>query len=98
MGILSGIFAAGNCRLYAGNWEKIAERSLSDAEKSCITRAEVVESQYGPSCCFFLTTGQRAFYPVSSNSDLKVGDAVDLEKAKIVTLYREGDGEITRIE
>lgn len=98
MGILSGIFAAGNCRLYAGNWQKIGERSLSKEEKACITRAEVVDSQYGPSCCFFLTTGQRAFYPVSSQSNLKVGNAVDVETVKIVTLYREGDGEITRVE
>lgn len=98
MGILSGIFASSKCKLYAGNWQKISERSLTPEEKSVITRAEVVDSQYGASCCFFLTTGQRAYYPVSTNSDLKIGDAVDLEKAKVVTLYREGDGEIERIE
>ena len=98
MGILSGIFASSKVRLYAGNWQKVSERPFTQDEKSCITRAEVVNSQYGPSCCFFLTTGQRGFIPVSSNSTLKVGDAVDLDKAKIVTLYREGDGEIERVE
>lgn len=98
MSILSGIFASSKVKLYAGNWQKVNERPFSQDEKACITRAEVVESQYGPSCCFFLTTGQRGFIPMSSNSDYKVGDAVDLEKAKIVTLYREGDGEIERVE
>lgn len=96
MSILSGIFS--NCRLYAGNWQVTGSRSLSDAEKNVISRAEVVDSQYGPSCCFFLTTGQRAYYPMSTNSNYRVGDAVDLNTCKIVTLYREGDGSIERIE
>jgi hypothetical protein len=96
MGNLSGIF--GSIKMYAGNWELVDSRAFSAEEKACITRAEVVDSQYGPSCCFMLTTGQRAYIPVSTNSSLKVGDAVDLESAKLVTLYREGDGNITRVE
>lgn len=96
MSILSGIFAS--TKLYAGNWEKRGERLLTAEEKRCIKRAEIVDSQYGPSCCFFLTTGQRAYFPVSSKSSLGVGDAVDLETVKFVTLWREGDGTIERIE
>ena len=96
MGILSGIFAS--TKLYAGNWEKTGERLLTVDEKKNVLRAEVVDSQYGPSCCFFLTTGQRAYVPMSTESSYKVGDAVDVESAKIVTLYREGDGKIERLE
>lgn len=98
MGILSGIFGNGSVKLYAGSWQIVNSRNFTQEEKDCITRAEVVSSEYGPACCFMLTTGQRAYIPVSQNSSLQVGDAVDLDKVKMLTLYREGDGEITRIE
>jgi hypothetical protein len=96
MGNLSGIFSG--IKLYAGNWQLVDSRAFTQEEMSCVTRAEVVDSQYGPACCFMLTTGQRAYMPLSTNSSLKVGDAVDLQSAKVITLYREGDGNITRLE
>lgn len=98
MGMLSGIFGSGDVKLYAGSWQILDSRSFTSEEKACITSAEVVDSAYGPACCFMLTTGQRAYIPVSQNSKLRVGDAVDLDKAKMLKLYREGDGQITRIE
>ena len=98
-GILSEIEIekAGFDTSLSGDWQKIAERPLSQAEKSCVLRAEIVDSTDGLSCCFFLITGQRAHYPVATSSKLKVGDVVDLDKAKIITLYRFG-GQITRLE
>lgn len=85
-------------RMYAGNWVLVDERPFDEEEKAAVNSAEVVDSQYGPSVCFMMKTGQRAYIPVSTNSKLKIGDAVDLNTAKLVTLFREGDGNITRVE
>ena len=98
-GILSEIEIkkAGVDTSLSGNWQKVAEHPLTQEERSCVLRAEIVDSEYGPTCCFFLTTGQRAHYPVATSSKLKVGDEVDLDKVKIITLYRFG-GQIKRLE
>lgn len=85
-------------RMYAGNWVLVDSRPFNEAEKASVTSATVVDSQYGPSVCFMMKTGQRGYIPVSSNSSLKIGDAVDMNTAKVITLFREGDGNITRIE
>lgn len=87
-----------NLRMYAGNWVLVDERPFDEEEKAAVKSAEVVDSQYGPSVCFMMQTGQRAYIPVSQRSTLKIGDAVDLNTAKLVTLFREGDGNITRVE
>ena len=87
-----------NLRMYAGNWVLVDERPFDAEEKEAVKSAEGVDSQYGPSVCFMMKTGQRAYIPVSTNSSLKIGDAGDLNTAKLITLFREGDGNITRVE
>lgn len=79
-------------------WKIIEERFFTDEEKDAVVSAEVVDSQYGPTVCFLMKTGQRAYIPVSNTSDLKIGDAVDVNTRKIVIFFREGDGNITRVE
>lgn len=98
-GILSEIEIrkAGFDTSLSGDWQKVAEHPLTQEEKSCVHRAEIIDSKDGPTCCFFLTTGQRAHYPIAASSVLKVGDEVDLDKVKIITLYRFG-GQIKRLE
>lgn len=87
-----------SCTMYAGNWQLVDSREFSQEEKNLVTSAHVVDSQYGPSVCFMMKSGQRAYIPVSSKSDLQIGDAVDLNTRKVVTLHREGDGNINRVE
>jgi hypothetical protein len=73
-------------------------RGFNDEEKAMILRAEVVPSEYGNSVCFFMKSGGQTYIPLSNQSTLAVGDAVDLNKAKLLTLHRDGSADITRID
>lgn len=87
----------GSLRVYAGKWNLVASRAFNQVEKASIARAEVVPSEYGPACCFFMKSGGQSYIPVSTNSNLAVGDIVDMNTAKLVTLERDGET-ITRVE
>jgi hypothetical protein len=45
-----------------------------------------------------MKAGGQTFIPLSTNSTLGVGDSVDLTKAKLLQLHREGDADIYRVE
>ena len=83
---------------YGGSWQVIGSREFHPEEKALVKRAEVVPSQYGNSVCFFMHSGGQTYIPLSNQSSLAVGDAVDLDKAKLITLHRDGDGDITRVD
>lgn len=85
-------------RVYAGKWAVVASNDFSKEEIDMVDRAEVVDSQYGNSVCFFMKSGGQTFIPLSTNSTLGVGDSVDLTKAKLLQLHREGDADIYRVE
>ena len=87
-----------NLRVYAGKWAVKASRSFSQEEIDAVDHATVVDSQYGNSVCFFMKSGGQTFIPLSTNSSLALGDDVDLTKAKLLTLSREGDADIYRVE
>lgn len=91
-----GIFSS--LQLYAGNWEVKSSRSFTDEEKAQVLRAEVVDSQYGLSACFFMKGGGQSYIPMSSRSKLSSGDAIDMNSVKVLTLGRQGDVDIVRIE
>ena len=85
-------------RVYAGKWQVKDSRAFSQEEIDAVDKASVVDSQYGLSVCFFLKSGGQSFIPLSSTSSLNVGDAVNLSAAKLLTLSREGDDDILRVE
>ena len=87
-------------QVYAGKWQVVAEktRGFSDEEKAMITRAEVVPSEYGNSVCFYMASGGQTYIPLSNQSTLGIGDEVDLNVAKLLTLHRDGSADITRID
>lgn len=85
-------------RVYAGKWAVKASRTFSEEEINAVDHASVVDSQYGNSVCFFMKSGGQTFIPLSTNSTLAVGDEVNLGNAKLLTLSREGDADIYRIE
>ena len=85
-------------QVYAGKWNVVGSRALNDEEKAMIKRAEVVPSEYGNSVCFFMKSGGQTYIPLSNQSTLGVGEEVDLEKAKLLTLHRDGSDDITRID
>lgn len=85
-------------RVYAGKWAVKASRAFSQEEIDAISSASVVDSQYGNSVCFMMKSGGQTFIPLSTNSTLGLGDTVDLTKAKLLTLGREGEADIYRVE
>lgn len=85
-------------RVYAGKWQVKDSRAFSQEEIDAVDKASVVDSQYGLSVCFFLKSGGQSFIPLSSTSSLNVGDTVNLSAAKLLTLSREGDNDIMRVE
>lgn len=85
-------------QVYAGKWNVTGSRSFNDEEKAMILRAEVVPSEYGNSVCFFMKSGGQTYIPLSNQSTLGVGEEVDLNAAKLLTLHRDGSDDITRID
>ena len=85
-------------RVYAGKWNVVSSKDFSQEEIDMVDHAQVVDSQYGNSVCFFMHSGGQTFIPLSTNSSLGVGDSVDLTKAKLLQLHRDGDADIYRVE
>jgi hypothetical protein len=90
------IFAGLN--VYGGSWNVVNSRNFDAEEQALVSRAEVVASNYGNSVCFFMKSGGQTYIPLSNTSSLTVGDSVDISKAKLLTLHRDGSDDINRIE
>lgn len=84
-------------RVYAGKWSEKETRNFSSEEIAAVAKAEVVESQYGFSVCFYMHSGGQTYVPLDQNSNLGLGALVDLTKAKLVTLQRAGEADIYRV-
>ena len=84
--------------VYGGKWNVVNTRSFEAEEIALVKNAEVVSSDYGKSVCFFMVGGGQTYIPLSNQSALGIGDSVDLTKAKVLTLHRDGSDNITRIE
>ena len=84
-------------RIYAGKWSEKSVRDFSSEEITAVDKAEVVESQYGFSVCFFMKSGGQTYVPLDQNSSLGIGSIVDLTKAQLVTLERPGEQDIYRV-
>lgn len=90
------IFSAIN--IYPGKWNVKETRSFTEEEIAAVKSAKVVESQYGNSVCFFMHSGASAFIPLSNSSTLQPGASVDVKNIQLITLGREGDDDIYRVE
>jgi hypothetical protein len=84
-------------RIYAGKWSEKEARVFAPEEVAAVDKAEVVESQYGFSVCFFVKAGGQSYIPLDQNSTLGIGDIVDLTKAQLVTLQKQGEEDIYRV-
>ena len=85
-------------RVYAGKWMLKASRAFTAEEQAAVQSATVVASQYGNSVCFMMVNGGQTFIPLSSTSTLGIGDSVDLSTAKLLTLEKQGEADIYRVE
>lgn len=84
-------------RVYAGKWVLKASRAFSQEEQDAVSSATVVDSQYGNSVCFMMKSGGQTFIPLDQSSSLRVGESVDLSKAKLITLGKQGENDIFRV-
>ena len=84
-------------RVYQGKWQVKNTRNFTQEEIDAVQSASVVDSQYGLSVCFILRSGGQSYIPLDQNSTKSVGDSVDLSKAQLITLSREGDNDIMRV-
>ena len=75
-----------------------ASRAFTAEEQAAVESATVVASQYGNSVCFMMVNGGQTFIPLSSTSSLGVGDKVNLSTAKLLTLEKQGEADIYRVE
>jgi hypothetical protein len=89
-------FFAGK-KSYGEGWSVKSEVAFSKEDAALVKSAEVVQSEYGLSVCFHMHKGNCFFTPVSNTVTTAVGEVVDLAKAKIITLQREGSADIERI-
>ena len=84
---------------YANAFKPVKSRPFNQEEINLVNKAEVKLSQYGMSVCFFMKDGCQKYIPLSRDSVANVGDVVDLTKATILTLKKEGSDEtIDRVE
>ena len=84
-------------RIYQPNWVLTNSRKLNDAELSSIVGAETVLSTYGISVKFTLKNGGMSFIPLSQDSTVGEGVALDIHKIELETLTK-GDDIIYRIK
>lgn len=89
------IFSA--LRVYAGKWNVSNKREFTKEEIEAVDSAKVVDSQYGMSICFFMKSGGQSYIPLDQNSSKAVGDTVDLSKASLLTLSKQGESDIYRV-
>ena len=93
---MSNIFAS--LRTYAGKWAEKSRRAFSAEEVDAVSNAVVVNSNYGLSVCFMMKSGGQTFIPLSNTSSKGVGETVDLNEATLVTLEKQGEADIVRVE
>lgn len=83
---------------YAGKWAVTNSRAFTPEEINSVDEAVVVSSQYGNSVCFYMKAGGMTFIPLSSNSTKGIGESVKLEDCKLLTLSKQGEADINRVE
>lgn len=84
--------------MYATKWQQTGARHFTEEEIASVERTEIVASQYGNSVCFFMKGGGMSFIPLSKESSLGVGESVDMSTAKLLTLSKQGEDDILRVE
>ena len=81
-------------------WRVVDKRNLTQEEKEFVESAEIVKSDFGMSVCFTLINGETSKVPLStiSYSNTHIGDIVNINSIKVITLHNDYDEEIHRIE
>lgn len=89
------IFA--NLQVYAGKWSVKSTRAFDAEEISAVKQAVVVPSQYGNSVMFTMIAGGQTYIPLANDATVTVGETIDLSKAQLLTLSKDGESDIVRV-
>lgn len=93
--IIMSIFAG--LKIYADKWQVKNTRPFTAEEIAEVESAEVVESNFGFSVCFTMKAGGQHYIPVDLESDVAIGQVVDVSKAQLKTLCKRGETDILRV-
>ena len=77
-----------NLKLYDNRWRVKSVRKFTVEEIAMVEKAQVIESQYGGSVCFFLKNGMATSVPLDNDAKSRIGDFIDMNTAEIVTLAK----------
>lgn len=93
MGILNAL------RLYRGKWQVKSIDKFDANDAADVAKATVVPSEFGQSVCMTLKSGGSKYLPLSNTSRAVAnGEEINVAECNVVTLGREGDDDIMRIE
>jgi hypothetical protein len=84
-------------KTYAGKWSVKSERAFDAEEINAVKQAVVVPSQFGNSVMFTMIAGGQTYIPLSNDATVGVGEVIDLSKAQILTLSKDGESDIVRV-
>lgn len=84
-------------QVYAGKWSVKSTRAFDKEEIAAVKQAVVVPSQYGNSVMFTMVAGGQTYIPLSSDATVGVGENIDLNKAQLLTLSKDGESDIVRV-
>ena len=79
-------------------WSVKSEEALTPKEAKSIRSAVVVEGKFGKQVCFALVSGGTQYAALSRDSELEVGEEFPVAGAKFITLERDGDNDIVRVQ
>lgn len=82
---------------YGGKWTPKGEaQPLTDADKEMVLSATVVPSDYGASVCLLLKNGNSVYIPCGQDASYGIGETLDVNNIKILTLSKQGQPDIYR--
>lgn len=84
-------------RTYAGKWSVKSTRAFDAEEINAVKSAVVVPSKYGNSVMFTMVAGGDTYIPLANDSTVGVGEVIDLSKAQLLTLSKDGESDIVRV-
>lgn len=98
--VFSNIPDAPQCTTSASSnkWRVKEERPFTAEEINAVQKAVVVANQYGKSICFYMKAGGQSYIPLTHNSEIGVGESVNVINLRLLTLTREGDNDIMRVK
>lgn len=88
----------GTLRTYSGKWSLKSSRKFEEEEINAVSKAEVVPSAYGNSVCFFMKSGGNKYIALSNDATVGVGEVINLNKARLLTLEKQGEPDILRVK